>query len=183
MPPQISTQTESLRPEHVIGKLDVHRGMFVADFGAGSGFYVIPVARVVGESGKVYAIDIQKHHLDIIKSRAAIEHIFNIESVWGDLEIPRGSRLEDDSVDMVLIANILFQVDKKQEVLNEARRVLKKGGVVVLIEWDEGASVGGPPQNLRVSRRIVESLALAAGLIQDREFETGSFHYGLIYKK
>ncbi|MFY9462463.1 MAG: methyltransferase domain-containing protein [Candidatus Sungiibacteriota bacterium] len=172
-----------LHPERTIGRLDVKKGMTVADFGAGSGFFTIALARLVGESGKVYAIDIQKFSLDLIKSKAHIENLLNIETVWADLELPQGSHLPAESVDLVVISNILFQSEKKLEVMREAYRVLKPQGRIAVIEWDETPFAGGPPAEMRIAKRAAQSLLGQAGFILDREFEAGSHHYGLLYRK
>lgn len=172
-----------MHPERVVSHLEVQKGMVVADFGAGAGFYTIPLARLVGEIGKVYAIDIQKTSLDLIKSKAQLERLLNVETVWADLELSEGSRLPVGSVDVVIVSNILFQVEKKLEVLQEAYRVLKPRGRIAVVEWDETPFPGGPPVEYRVSKRLVQSLLAKTGFGLDREFEAGSHHYGLLYRK
>lgn len=183
MSDSITGGVKFLHPERTIGYFDVKNGMTVADFGAGSGFFTMAMARIVGESGKVYAIDIQKPSLDLIKSKAHIENLLNIETVWADLELPQGSHLPAQSVDLVVVSNILFQVENKLEVFREAHRVLKAQGRIAVIEWDETPFPGGPPVEMRIAKREAQSLLGQAGFILDREFETGSHHYGLLYKK
>jgi len=172
-----------LNPERVIGYLEVTKGMTAADFGAGAGFYTLPLARKVGEDGKVFAFDIQKQALDLIKSKARLEHLLNIETVLADLELPEGAGLPAGSVNLVIISNILFQVEKKAEVLQEAYRILKTGGEIAVIEWDETQFLGGLPAEMRVGKRFAQSLLSRAGFSYDKEFEAGSHHYGLLYKK
>src|SRR3989344_7527801 len=126
-----------LNPDRVVGLLEIKKGMVAADFGAGAGFYTIPLARLVGDTGAVYAVNIQKDGLDLIKSKAALEHLLQVQSVWADLELPNGSHLKADSVDVVVISNILFQVEKREAVVAEAYRALKPGGHVLVVEWHE----------------------------------------------
>lgn len=172
-----------LNPERAVGYLGLAKGMVVADFGAGAGFYTLPAARLVGQDGKVYAIDIQKSALDLIKSKARLENLLNVEAVWADLELPEGSRLPARIVDIVIVSNILFQVDKKLEVMKEAYRVLKPSGKIGVVEWDEVPFPGGPPSEMRVPKRLAQSLLGQAGFLSEKEFEAGSHHYGLLYKK
>lgn len=172
-----------LHPERAVARLDIKKGMTVADFGAGSGFFTIAAARLVGENGKVYSIDIQKSSLDLIKSKASIENLLNIETVWADLELPQGSHLPSGAVDLVIISNILFQVEHKLEVMREAYRILKSQGKLAVIEWDETPFPGGPPVEMRIAKRAAQSLLVTAGFLSDREFEAGSHHYGLLYRK
>lgn len=191
-PPQTdsSVQTPSssgtggfLHPERILKYLDIRPGMSVADFGAGGGYFSIPAARLVGENGKVYAIDIRKSSLDFIKSKANLEHLLNIETVWADLELTKGSRLLDNAVDLVIIANILFQSEKKREVIREAWRVLRSGGRLATLEWDETPFPVGPPLVLRVQKSVAKHLADEAGFELEKEFEAGSHHYGLLFRK
>lgn len=158
-------------------------GARAADFGAGAGFFTIPLARVVGSEGRVFAIDIQKHNLDVIKAKARLEHLLNLEYVWGDLETAGGSKIKDGCVDFVIISNILFQAEKRQEVFREAFRVLAKGGGCAVIEWDESTFSFGPPMDMRVPKRAAQASAAAVGFEQEKEFEAGTHHYGLLFRK
>ncbi|MBI2055700.1 MAG: methyltransferase domain-containing protein [Candidatus Sungbacteria bacterium] len=181
--PTSSASGDFLHPERILNYLDIRPGMVVADFGAGSGHFTIAAARKVGESGKVYALDIQKQVLDLIKSRANLEHLLQIETVWADLERERGSRLDESSVDFVITANILFQAEKKKEIIEEARRVLKPGGALALIEWDDTPFPAGPAAALRLPKRVSKTMAENSGFELEKEFAAGSHHYGLLFKK
>ncbi|MDO8600589.1 MAG: methyltransferase domain-containing protein [bacterium] len=172
-----------LHPERIVARFDLKPGEKAADFGAGGGFFTIPMARCVGPEGGVYAIDIQKHNLDVIKAKARLEHLLNIEYVWGNLEILGGSKIKNESVDFVIISNILFQAEKRQEVLREALRVLKKGGRCALLEWDESKFSFGPPMESRVPKRTAQGSAQSVGFELEKEFEAGSHHYGLMLRK
>lgn len=172
-----------LQPERIVARLDIRPGMVVADFGAGSGYFSIPAARKVGENGKVYAIDIQPHAVDLIRSKANLEHLRNIETIWADLERPQGSHLPDNAVDFVIVANILFQAEAKSEVFKEARRVLRTGGYLAVLEWDETPFPAGPPMTLRTPKAGVKRMAEEAGFELEKEFDAGSHHYGLLFKK
>ncbi len=172
-----------LHPERILGYLDIRPGMIVADFGAGGGYFTIPAARKVGENGKVYAIDIQKRVIDLIKSQANIEHLLNIEPVWADLEKEKGSRLREGFADVVIVANILFQAEKKKQILEEAWRILRPGGHAGVIEWDDTPFPAGPNPNMRIARQAAQNMAEESGFELEKEFEAGSHHYGLLFKK
>lgn len=172
-----------LHPERTLAALDIRPGMTVADFGAGGGYFSIPAARMVGEGGKIYAIDVQKQAINLVKSRANLEHLLQVDTIWADLELPNGSHLPDQSADVVLIANILFQAEKKDAILREAWRVLRSGGALAILEWDATPFPAGPPPESRVPKESARSLAAAAGFTFEREFEAGDHHYGLLLKK
>lgn len=171
-----------VRPESVIAELGLKKGDHVADFGAGHGYFTLPIARVVGSEGKVYALDVQKSVLDVIRSRARLVHLLNIECIWADLEHPGGSKLKDAFVEFVIMANIAFQAETKDTIFKEAYRILRPGGRIALIEWNESSRVG-PPQELRVSKRKVTELAQLTGFHFEKEFSAGTSHYGIIFQK
>ncbi len=159
--------------------------MVVADFGAGSGHYSIAAAKTVRNTGKVYAIDVQKELLGKIKSSAEINDLSNIEIVWSDLEKNQGSRLADESIDAVIISNILFQAEEKGAVVKEALRILKKSGKIMVVEWDKDSGVvkAGPSLDKRVSRNECENIFKNAGFNLQKEFPAGENHYGQLYIK
>jgi ubiquinone/menaquinone biosynthesis C-methylase UbiE len=179
-----------INPEKVIGQLDVKRGMTVADFGCGHGYFTIPVARLVGSEGRVFAIDVLAEALEAVRSRAQIEQITNIETIRGNLETYCGSGLPERSVDMVLLHNVLFQSNKKIEIIKEAKRVLRISGIFMVADWLPVSSLSavekaviGPPDNQRL---LVDEARKLVG-DQDfkflRDFDAGEYHYGLIFIK
>ena len=154
--------------------------MVAAEFGCGSGGFAFPLAKRL-ENGLVYAIDILQEPLSALNSRALLENIINIRVIRSDLEKPRGSTLKDLSLDLVFIPNVLFQVDNKDAIIIEAKRVLKTGGKIVVIDWKKSATQG--PEQGRVSPDEIKKIAEKAGLIFEKEFEAGKYHFGLIFKK
>lgn len=159
--------------------------MVVADFGCGSGHYTFAAAKIVGKEGIVYAIDVQKELLQLVKNAADINHVKNIEIIWADLEEQNGSRLAGGLVDVVIISNILFQADSKEEIVKEAFRVLKNNGIAAVVEWGEAEKEikFGPAREKRISKEECERMFLQEGFKLDKEFVAGDGHYGLIFKK
>lgn len=175
--------TTFLNPVGVVERLDIWPGMKVADFGCGAGHFSIEIAKRIGHDGLVCALDVQKEVLEALKSRAKLEHLLNVSFGRVDLEADKGSLLADNLVDMVLISNILFQVEKKDAVAREAFRVLKTQGKLVVIEWESTESNLGPPKNLRLEKSAVRDIFLGVGFVFVNEVDTGGSHYGLIFKK
>ncbi len=170
-------------PEKIIEVLDIIPGLSAVDFGCGAGFYTIALARACGSQGKVYALDIRKEMLEMVRSKARTFRLTNIETFWTDLEKPHASNLKDQSMDIAIISNVLFQIENKENLASEAARILKPAGKLLLVEWAEEERPIGPPIKFRINRNEAESLFLKANLILDREISAGEHHYGLLFKK
>lgn len=172
-----------LDPGIIVDKFGIREGMHISDFGCGAGYFTVLMAEKVGPAGKVYALDIQETALDSVRAKARARGIDNIETIRTNLEILGSSSLENDSQDSVMLHNVLFQSQKKEEIIREAGRVLKPGGKMVIIEWSKGADGFGPPDNLRLDPSEIEIIAKKSGLVLESKLDTGQFHFGLIYKK
>ena len=124
-------------PVRNIAALGVDTGMKIADFGSGSGAYVLGLADALHGSGVVYAIDIQKDLLRRTKNEADKRGFKNVEVLWGDLEKPHGSKLADGLLELVLISNLLFQIDDRRAVLREAWRILRPAARLAILDWSD----------------------------------------------
>lgn len=169
-------------PEKNINQFGMEEGMSVADFGSGSGAYVMASARKVGSSGVVYAIDVQKDLLSRIKKSAKLENLSNIEIIWADIDEEYGSKLKEASVDVVIISNILFQLEKKENVAKEAKRVLKPGGRSIVIDWSESHGGLGPRPEDVITEKEARDMFENAGFIYEDNIDAGNYHYGMIFR-
>lgn len=170
-----------LQPEEIIKQLNIKKEMITADFGCGAGYFAIPLAKIA-EKGKIYALDILDTALESVQSRAKLEGLFNIETRQCNLEVLGGSKLEDNSVDLVLLSNILFQSSKKADIIKEAKRVLKKNGELAIIDWKANQPMG-PPRNLIISPDKVKEITKSQGLIFKKEFPVDKYHWGIVFQK
>ncbi|HVM73527.1 MAG TPA: methyltransferase domain-containing protein [Candidatus Paceibacterota bacterium] len=168
-------------PKKNLESLGIEPGMLVADFGAGSGHYVVQLAQLLGKSGRVYAIDVQKDLLRRIHTEAHKHGLLErIEFIWGDLESPKGSKIADRRLDLVLISNLLFQVPDKTAIIREARRILKSSGRLAIIDWKESFGGMGPQREDVVTKEAALELMHSNGFELIREFDAGAHHYGLL---
>ena len=174
---------EFLNPAKAVRAAKVREGMHVADFGVGSGFFTRASARAVGNWGKIYALDIDRELLKRARTLARAEGLENIEYVRGDLEQLHGSNLPDESVDMVILSNVLFQVPHKEKMIEEAWRALRHGGRALAIDWKD--SFGGlGPHPLHVLREgDAKKLFERGGFSFLESVPAGDFHYGFILRK
>ncbi len=171
-----------LNPKKVVDSFDfIKEGMMVADFGCGGGYFTFPLAEKVGEGGRVFAIDVLQEPLGVIESKARIDGYKNIKTIRGNLEKEGGSCLGDNFCDIILIANLLFQTEKDEEVAKEAKRVLKDGGYLIFIDWKVDAQIG--PEGKRIEKQEARNLFENQGFSFVAEFLPDNYHYGLIFKK
>lgn len=168
-------------PQTLVDEFGLTQGMSVADFGAGTGALTVPLARIVGAHGAVYAIEVQKELLATIKKNT--EHLESIHVIWGDIERPGATKIADNTVDAVILANTLFQVEDKKGCLNEATRVLKHGGKIIVIDWTDSFGGMGPHVNHIIPVSVVEKMLTDMGYIKVKDIPAGSHHFGIIFRK
>ena len=154
----------------------------VADFGAGSGAYTIPAARMV-RGGKVYAVEVQKDFLPRIKSEAEKEHLSNVETLWGDIENIGGTKIKEATMDAVILSSVLFQVGNKRGLVDETKRILKTGGRVLLIDWKDSFGGMGPRGDMIILKDTAKTLFENSGFKYDHDISVGEHHYGMIFKR
>lgn len=170
-------------PQENLTAFGLESGMDVADLGAGPGHYAIASGRIVGDEGHVCAVEIQKDLVEKVKNEAEREGLSNVDVVWSDLEKPGGSTLDDETVDAVILSNVLFQTKDKETVLAEAYRILRSGGTALVIDWSDSYGGLGPPDDRLVKRADVEALAGSVGFVVNDDIVPGAHHWGLILQK
>jgi ubiquinone/menaquinone biosynthesis C-methylase UbiE len=168
-------------PKDNVLHLGLREGMRVGDFGAGSGHYTRAASAIVGHSGKVYAIDVQEDVLKHLKLNTHDHHKSIIDAVWGDIEKPGGTHLRDASLDAVIIANTLFQVENRYGMLVELKRVLKQGGKLMLVDWAGSYGGMGPVPERVVTEHEAEEFFISGGFHKVKSFRAGPHHYGIIF--
>ena len=170
---------EFANPKKILNdNLQLNRRMVAADFGCGSGEWAMALSSIL-EDGKVYAIDLLEEPLSALRGKLKNKNIQNVEIVKADVE-KTISRLLANSLDLVLMTNLLFQVKDKKEIFSEAYRVLKSGGKILIIDWLESAKIG-PAE--KISDKVIKNLAKSLGFKIINEFNAGNFHFGLILEK
>ena len=172
--------SEFLNIEKCLDNLDLRSNMTVADFGCGSGGWVIPLAKRLRD-GKVYAIDILEEPLSTLKSKAAIEKLLNIETIRSNIEKENTLNLKADSIDLVLMTNLLFECEDKKIVFEQAKRVLRDKAQILVVDWRKDALLG--PEQGRVSIAEIKKIAEDIGFELKKEFNAGKYHYGLVFQK
>ena len=164
--------------------MPIEMGSSVADLGAGTGAWSIPLAKKVGAMGKVYACEVQKDMLVRIENEAKHHGVTNIQTVWSNVENHQGTKLRDASVDWVIAANVLFQVEDRSGFIKEISRILKPGGRCLLVDWKESFGNLGPHEKDIIKEDEAVAQFVNAGL---RKIPTvvdgGSHHYAAVFLK
>lgn len=123
---------EEERPDLLIQALDVKVGQFVADIGAGTGFFSLRLARKVGPKGRVLAVDIQREMLDKLSNRLKEENISTVIPILGSETNPH---IPLQTLDLVLMVDVYHEFSYPWEMMQKIEEALKPGGRVVLVEY------------------------------------------------
>jgi len=166
-------------PEKNLKTLVMRETDIVADLGAGTGYYAVAAGGMV-PSGKVYAVEVHKDFLATIQHKVKEAQLSNVECLWGNVEKIGGTKIKENIVDVVIASNILFQVEDKNTFIEEAKRILKPGGKVLLIDWSDSLAF---PHLVPVPKTKARELFEKKGFIFDRDIDAGAHHYGMILSK
>ena len=168
-------------PKSNVLQLGLREGMRLADLGTGTGHYAIAAAAAVGHDGRVYAIDVHEDMLKHVKDAAQQKGLRTVETVWGNVEKPGGTKLRDHSLDAAILSNALFQIENKQGALAEIRRILKPGGKLLVIDWAGAYGGMGPKPDHVVSEHTAEDLFITGGFHKLKDFRAGPHHYAIVF--
>lgn len=148
-------------------KLGLRSGMTVVDMGCGNGFWTLPIAKAVGEGGRVLAVDIQPEMLGKLMQRGARNKRKNIEPILGKVDDPR---LPENEVDLVLMVDVYHEFSHPESMLWSIRRSLEPDGVIALLEFrEEDPAVPIKPRHKMSKRQILKEFQ-ANGLKLVREY-------------
>ncbi len=170
-------------PEIVSTHFHLKEGDRVADLGAGSGFFLKALTSAVGPSGKVYACEIQKVLVERLGDYARLQGMSTVVPLWCDLEEVNGIKIPDNQLDVAIVVNTLFQIQLKEVMLEETRRIIRSGGVLHIIDWSESFGGMGPAQADVITKETAINLCESHGFVFEREFEAGAHHYGFTVRK
>jgi SAM-dependent methyltransferase len=119
-------------PDLAIRLLRVQRSSVVADIGAGSGYWTVRLARAVGATGKVYAVDIQPGMLELLQKNVARARLTNVIPILGAVDDPK---LPPQSIDLAVMVDVYHELSEPQRMLAWIREALKPGARLALLEY------------------------------------------------
>jgi len=135
-------------PQRRLKDIPLKEGMAVVDYGCGPGRYTLPIAKLVGPKGKVFAVDIQPLAISMVKRQASRESLANIEPILVD---SYNTGIQGSSIDLVLLVDTFHQIKDYDALFREIHRILKRGGILFM-----------DPGHMRMSKakKIVKSSGL-----------------------
>lgn len=151
-----------------------------AEFGCGYGTFTIPAAKII--NGKIYAFDIEPDMIRITAEEARKQGLNNVQTMFRDF-IAEGSGLPDNSVDYVMLFNILH-LENPKELLKEAKRILKKGGRLGIVHWNYDPSTPrGPSMEIRPRPEQCIEWSESVGFKFISRYDLRPYHYGIVISK
>ena len=167
-------------PSINISQFHIEPGMSVADLGCGIGAYTFELSKRVGSGGKVFALDVQKPLIEKVANECKQKDIHNVSALWDDLDDANGIGLQNHSMDRVVIANALFQIDDIQKFALEVKRILKPKGLALIVDWSESFNGIGPTPNSVIKKERAVDIFNKVGMMFVKDIQAGDHHYGFV---
>jgi ubiquinone/menaquinone biosynthesis C-methylase UbiE len=161
-------------PEISLESLGLRSGMTFMDVGCGYGFFTIQAASIVGETGKVYAVDIAASSIARLKREAAEKGLKNIRA---EVAAAEETVFCDACADIVFYSIVLHDFIDPAKVLHNAKRMIKASGTLVNLDWKKKPMPLGPPLKIRFSEEQAANLIKQAGFTIESVNDLGSNFY------
>lgn len=171
---------EEERPDTLVSSLEIRAGSAVAEIGSGTGYFTWRLARAVGNSGKVYAVDITQDRLDRTAAAVAKHQFSNVQTVMGaetDPHLPQGA------LDLVFIANAYHEFSNPEAMLAAVKRSLKPDGRLVIVEYAAGFPFDERDRAQRMTIDQIRSEVESAGFEIDRVHEGARLLHTVVFTK
>lgn len=170
------------KPAQVMEALALKPGERVADIGAGSGYFTIPVAKAVGPTGTVWAIDASQEMLDYLDERLQSEQLENVKMVKVGRDDPQ---LPPAGVDTILMIDTIHYIKERTPYAEKLRAGLAPGGRLVIIDyrpkpWAERP--WGPPPEQQIPRETLDADLAKAGLVPVKVHDFLPEQYFVVYR-
>lgn len=174
-----------LKPQEVIQFLSSHLFLLgrlkIGDFGCGGGYFTTLLAEKIGPAGSVFAVDIQQSVLNEVKELCELLALQNIKFFRADI---KKTPFEEKFFDLIFLNQVLFQNEAPEAILEEAGRVLKRKGLLVILEPKQKLPyfpAGSFVQFVSKEQLLKTCLEKKFALLAQREFENN--YYLLVLEK
>jgi ubiquinone/menaquinone biosynthesis C-methylase UbiE len=167
-----------LTPEHLVRELYLKPSDRVADIGCGTGVYTIALAKEVGVTGQVYAVDVHREALHTLAGTLDKRGIVNVEMIWADVE--KHVPIDAYSLDAAVVSNVLFQFDKIDKAIINIARLIKPEGQLLVVDWSDSHGGIGPHASHVVQEEQAISLVQKHGFRILKRLPAGDYHYAFL---
>lgn len=167
------------KPDQIIEALELSEGDVIADIGAGGGYFIEKFSKRVGQSGHVYAVDVQDIMITLLKERVNKDKLNNVTVIKGRFETPL---LPSKSVDIAFFSSVYKEINERIEYMKEVRKCLKRCGRVAILEFYKDGGFAGPEYGDRLYEyQVIEELE-KAGFVLIRSFDFLPQEYFLLFE-
>jgi predicted methyltransferase len=162
-------RAEWQKPDEVLAALRLAPGQTVADIGAGGGYFTARFAGQLGETGQVYAVDVQDAMIERLQERVTAEDLTNVEVIRAEFDDPG---LPKNACDLVFFSSVYKEINNRPAYMRKVGHSLKPGGRVAILEYRVDETAIGPPRNMRLSpEQITEEMETAGfHLVEEHDF-------------
>lgn len=170
------------QPDRVVADVGLTPGMAIADIGCGTGYFAFRLAKVVGDTGTVFAVDISQEALDAVSDRVRAESWANARVVRSE---PTDTTLPPGSLDAAFVCDVFHEMPEDQR-LPLARSIvesLKPGGLFYLIDYRKSHDVTFDPYEELIPREDLVALGESAGCVLDAEYHYLKYQVFLRFRK
>ena len=161
-------------PEAILAKIGLKPGMTFVDVGCGGGFFALPAARIIGNKGKLYGMDVNEEGVADLKRLAAEEGLNNINSTIGNAE---DLVLCEACADIAFFGLVVVHLKEQVKALENARIMLSPKGQLAVFDWKKKPTRQGPPLGQRLSEGQVVDFIKSAGFDLVTVEDAGPYHY------
>ncbi len=172
------TRVSALKIDEIVAAMKLRPGQTVADIGAGTGLFEVPMAKAVGPTGRVYAEDIDAGFFPMIHKRVADAHVDNVETVLGQFMDPA---LPAKNVDLALFHDVMHHIEKRADYIKALRQYLVPRGRAMVVDYEPGKGPHRDQPALEVSRAQLGAWMRAAGFRQAEDISLFPDKYVLVF--
>lgn len=167
------------KPDQVIATLGIKPGEAIADIGAGSGFFAFRFARSVGDTGRVYAVDVSPDMILHMNRHIRDNKLTNVSTI---LSAPDDPLLMDNSVHRFFVCNTWHHIQDRPRYLGLMKKMLKPGGQIIIIDYRKEELPVGPPPEMKLSQEEVIAEMKSGGFELAQEHKFLPYQYFLVFK-
>ena len=166
------------KPHEVMETLAVEQGEVIADIGAGSGYFALRLAKHVGPSGRVYAVDVSPEMIRHLNTRVRDAGLTNVSTILAPPDDP----LVPQQVDRFLIVDVWHHIDDQAGYLAKMKKLLKPGGRVIMIDFHKRELPVGPPVGMKIAREDLLKQMTSNGFRLAAEHTFLPYQYFLVFE-